>query len=105
MAAPIADADLVAERLTADIANGDHLPVRLSNGLELEGALFDEARLLHRSLDAGFELGLGLEPDQNVITGAMARFEVAAGEQWRASFDSVGDVAIRARRVRYEELL
>jgi hypothetical protein len=105
MATTIADADLVAERLKADIANGDHVPVRLSNSLELEGALFDEVRLLHRSLDAGFELGLGLEPDRKVITGALARFEVATGEQWRASFDSVGDVAIRARRGRYEELL
>jgi hypothetical protein len=31
-----------------------------------------------------------------VITGALARFVAASGEQWRASFDSVGDVVIRA---------
>jgi 2-keto-4-pentenoate hydratase len=41
--------------------------------------------------------GLGLEPGQRVITGALGRFDVAPGEQWRASFDGVGDVAIRAR--------
>jgi 2-keto-4-pentenoate hydratase len=41
--------------------------------------------------------GLGLEPDHKVITRALGRFDVAPGEQWRASFDGVGDVAIRAR--------
>jgi hypothetical protein len=41
MATPMSDADLdaVAERLAADIANGDHFPAWLSKSLDLEGAL------------------------------------------------------------------
>lgn len=41
--------------------------------------------------------GLGLERGQKVITGALGRFDVAPGERWRASFDGIGDVAIRAK--------
>jgi 2-keto-4-pentenoate hydratase len=40
--------------------------------------------------------GLGLEPGDKVITGALGRFDLNPGEQWRASFDGIGDVTIRA---------
>jgi 2-oxo-3-hexenedioate decarboxylase len=40
--------------------------------------------------------GLALEPGQKVITGGLARFDLAAGQRWRASFEGIGEVAIRA---------
>jgi 2-keto-4-pentenoate hydratase len=40
--------------------------------------------------------GLGLDPGQKVITGALGRFDLAPGDQWRATFDGIGDVAILA---------
>ncbi len=39
--------------------------------------------------------GLALEPGQKVITGGLGRFDLAAGQRWRASFEGIGDVAIR----------
>jgi len=40
--------------------------------------------------------GLALEPGQKVITGGLGRFDLAAGQRWRASFAGIGDVTIRA---------
>ncbi len=40
--------------------------------------------------------GLGLEPGQKVITGALGRFDLAPGQRWRGSFERIGDVEIRA---------
>jgi 2-keto-4-pentenoate hydratase len=39
---------------------------------------------------------MGLQPGQKVITGALARFDLAPGERWRATFDGIGDVTIRS---------
>jgi hypothetical protein len=122
-----ADLVAVAQRPAADIAIGDQLPAWLSKsvvegvgidprGVDLDDVVvrmwcYDEPRMDARSgneedghwtslASLAAELdgyGLDLEPDQKVITGALARFVVASGEQWRASFDSVGNVVIRAR--------
>jgi hypothetical protein len=40
--------------------------------------------------------GLGLEPGQKVITGALGRLDLAPGQRWRGSFERIGDVEIRA---------
>ena len=40
--------------------------------------------------------GLALEPGQKVITGGLGRFDLLAGHRWRASFEGIGEVAIRA---------
>ena len=39
--------------------------------------------------------GLGLEPGQKLITGALGRFDLAPGQEWRAAFAGVGEVSIR----------
>ena len=38
--------------------------------------------------------GRALEPGQKVITGAFARFEAKAGQQWRADYQGIGRVEI-----------
>jgi 2-keto-4-pentenoate hydratase len=38
--------------------------------------------------------GVALEPGQKVITGGLARFDLTAGQRWRAVFDGIGDVEI-----------
>ena len=39
--------------------------------------------------------GLALEPGQKVITGALGRFNVEAGEHWLTTFEGIGDVEVR----------
>jgi 2-keto-4-pentenoate hydratase len=38
---------------------------------------------------------LGLEPGQKLITGALGRFDMAPGQEWRASFEGIGEVSVR----------
>src|SRR5215218_303355 len=78
-AAPLSDADLdaAAERLSADIAAGDHFPAWLSDTLDLDAALAVQVRLLRRRLDegerlAGWKVGLTSERARRAV-GADAR--------------------------------
>lgn len=49
-----------------------------------------------RALVAGLALhGRGLLAGERVITGAYARFDAAAGEQWRATYSGIGAVEVR----------
>ncbi len=41
--------------------------------------------------------GLSLLPDQRVITGAYARFDVSAGETWTTTYDTLGTVEVSFR--------
>ena len=40
-------------------------------------------------------VGLGLEPGQKIITGAVGRFPARAGQTWRSEFSGVGTVEVR----------
>ncbi len=105
---------MATDRMTAwGVVDGMAVDPRLAdlNDVDVRMWCNDEQRIVVRSDDEvddcptsiarlAAELdryGLGLEPGYEVIIVALGQFDVAPGEQLRASFDGVGDVAIPAR--------
>jgi 2-keto-4-pentenoate hydratase len=82
------DLDEVVVRMWCD----DDERVSARSGDEVDDHWASIARLA-AELD---RYGMGLEPGDKVITGALGRFDLHPGERWRASFDGIGDVSIRA---------
>jgi 2-keto-4-pentenoate hydratase len=81
--------DDVRVRLVCD--GEERLSVR--GGDEVDDHWSSIARLvsgLHRH-------GLALEPGQKVITGGLARFDLAPGERWRAEYEGIGAVEVLVR--------
>jgi 2-keto-4-pentenoate hydratase len=82
------DLDLDAVRVTMWCDDQERLSAR--SGDEVDDHYSSIARLV-TELD---RFGLALEPGQKVITGALGRFDLQAGERWRATFEGIGTVAI-----------
>jgi 2-keto-4-pentenoate hydratase len=84
-----ADADLddVVVRMWCD--GNDRLTARSAD--EVDDHWTSIARLA-AELD---RFGLGLEPGQKLITGALGRFDLAPGQRWRAAFEGIGEVSIQ----------
>jgi hypothetical protein len=98
MAAPISKADLdaVAER-HAGSARPDL--VAMATDLMSKWGVVEGTGVDPRGVDLDdvvVRTWYDDEPRIAARTGALGRFDVAPGEQWRASFDGLGDVAIRA---------
>jgi 2-keto-4-pentenoate hydratase len=82
-----ADLDDVVVRMWCD--GNDRLTARSAD--EVDDHWTSIARLV-AELD---RFGLGLEPGQKLITGALGRFDLAPGQRWRAVFEGIGEVSIQ----------
>ena len=111
MAAAMSDSDLdaVAERLAADIADGDHFPVWLSGSLDLDGALAVQLRLLRRDLDegeqlAGWKVGLTSERARRAVGADVRPFGYLLASHVFASGAEIPASSIRRPSIEVEFL-
>jgi 2-keto-4-pentenoate hydratase len=83
-------AEVVVSMTVADAA-GETLQLRERAADHVDDHYESIARLA-AALDT---VGLGLEPGQKIITGAVGRFPARAGQTWRSEFSGVGTVEVR----------